>query len=458
MSPRLAGQTPGSPRDGRRQDRRQLRRHGSSMRRTWTVWGPCTPTTKVSSMSEVRDGPVMNVVAWLATLTRASASPSDSQMQRRDSTATWIRGTSESSRLCSRADSNTSVPVSAIPHCAVVTPTSHANSSSRERRSSRSVTSTRPCPTDSRSRCTSGASEPTTRRAPASVRMRASATAASVSLRTMVHWAPTAVSWSVKCLTRSGLTPFSPLPSGVLTPCPPLPSGEGALKASPLSGTERGSGGEDPKFVRIACRISRRASPLRIRASLIAQTRLPQLAKALRRKGPEVAPLGPRAQRRHDAQGTDGAHQPREQARSPHHGGVDPEGQPLERAGLTDAPCDHLGAQMEEQGRDVDLEGADVPAGTEETGGVGEGGRARQSEQLGAQHRADGTGIDRPVRVPADLAVHRTGVETRAAPDAGERLAGDRGREHARAAIVQHHDVQFLRPLVLQSALRPRDQ
>src|SRR5436309_9702165 len=31
----------------------------------------------------------------------------------------------------------------------------------------------------------------------------------------------------------------------VLTPCPPLPSGEGELTTSPLSGTERGTGGED---------------------------------------------------------------------------------------------------------------------------------------------------------------------------------------------------------------------
>src|SRR5207249_3437002 len=34
---------------------------------------------------------------------------------------------------------------------------------------------------------------------------------------------------------------------GILTPCPPLPSGEGELITSPLSGTERGTGGEDHK-------------------------------------------------------------------------------------------------------------------------------------------------------------------------------------------------------------------
>jgi len=47
-------------------------------------------------------------------------------------------------------------------------------------------------------------------------------------------------------LARGVLTPYPPLPQGVLTPCPPLPPGEGELATSPLSGTERGSGGEDP--------------------------------------------------------------------------------------------------------------------------------------------------------------------------------------------------------------------
>jgi sugar phosphate isomerase/epimerase len=42
-----------------------------------------------------------------------------------------------------------------------------------------------------------------------------------------------------------GISPPEPL--SVLTPWPPLPSGEGERTTSPLSGTERGSGGEDPK-------------------------------------------------------------------------------------------------------------------------------------------------------------------------------------------------------------------
>src|SRR6059058_4685443 len=44
-------------------------------------------------------------------------------------------------------------------------------------------------------------------------------------------------------VSRDSLTPG---PGPGLPPYPPLPSGEGELPTSPLSGTERGSGGEDP--------------------------------------------------------------------------------------------------------------------------------------------------------------------------------------------------------------------
>ena len=43
----------------------------------------------------------MSVIAWLATLTRARASPSDSQMQPAESRTTWVGGTSDKSRLLS---------------------------------------------------------------------------------------------------------------------------------------------------------------------------------------------------------------------------------------------------------------------------------------------------------------------------------------------------------------------
>src|SRR5439155_53733 len=89
---------------GRDQDDRRCSLHTSSSKSTWTVCGPCTPTTKVSSISEVRDGPVMKVIAWLAPWrTRASASPSDSQMHRVDNTATWIGAPTAARRSVKRA-------------------------------------------------------------------------------------------------------------------------------------------------------------------------------------------------------------------------------------------------------------------------------------------------------------------------------------------------------------------
>src|SRR5439155_18985888 len=60
----------------------------------------------------------------------------------------------------------------------------------------------------------------------------------------------------MRCACRRGHTsirsisvsrdPLAPGPGAGLTPYPPLPSGEGELPTSPLSGTERGSGDEDP--------------------------------------------------------------------------------------------------------------------------------------------------------------------------------------------------------------------
>src|SRR2546426_5651372 len=104
------------------------------------------------------------------------------------------------------------------------------------------------------------------------------------------------------------------------------------------------------------------------------------------------------------------------------------------------------------------LDGTDVTAGAAQARGVGELGRPPQPEQLWGQHRADGAWIDRPVRVAADLPVYRAGVEARAAADARERLPGHRGRQQARAAVVEQHDVQLRRPLILRAPLRAREQ
>src|SRR2546425_1806589 len=50
-SPRAGLAAPGDTQGGE-QDGGRLPHHGSSISRTWTVWGPCTPITSVSSRSE----------------------------------------------------------------------------------------------------------------------------------------------------------------------------------------------------------------------------------------------------------------------------------------------------------------------------------------------------------------------------------------------------------------------
>ena len=53
------------------------------------------------------------------------------------------------------------------------------------------------------------------------------------------------LSRAIRALTTVVSSPPGPLSVLVLTPWPPLPSGEGERTSSPLSGTERGAGGED---------------------------------------------------------------------------------------------------------------------------------------------------------------------------------------------------------------------
>src|SRR5437879_13594869 len=55
------------------------------------------------------------------------------------------------------------------------------------------------------------------------------------------------LSRAIRALTTVVSSPPDPLAVLVLTPWPPLPSGEGERTSSPLSGTERGPGGEDTR-------------------------------------------------------------------------------------------------------------------------------------------------------------------------------------------------------------------
>ena len=64
--------------------------------------------------------------------------------------------------------------------------------------------------------------------------------------------------------------------------------------------------------------------------------------------------------------------------------------------------------------------------------------------ELRREDRADRAGVDRAVGVTSGAAVHGTDVEAGAAADAGERLPADGIGEHARAAVVEQHEVEHL--------------
>ena len=83
-------------------------------------------------------------------------------------------------------------------------------------------------------------------------------------------------------------------------------------------------------------------------------------------------------------------------------------------------PLRDLSAQVKEQFRDIYFDRANFAAGAAQAGRVRELCRLSQSEQLWRDNCADWAGINRSVCVPADLLVHGTGIEARAATDAGK--------------------------------------
>src|SRR6266511_2366636 len=120
--------------------REEARVHCSSTKMAWTSFGPCTPRVRVSSMSAVRDGPVMKLItapdmlragsAWSASSMVPTCS-SDSRRQARSKTATWVAGKREVERGRPRPETRTSVPVSARAQSTPVTPISARPAASR---------------------------------------------------------------------------------------------------------------------------------------------------------------------------------------------------------------------------------------------------------------------------------------------------------------------------------------
>src|SRR6185437_2451982 len=78
--------------------------------------------------------------------------------------------------------------------------------------------------------------------------------------------------------------------------------------------------------------------------------------------------------------------------------------------------------------------------------------------QMRRQHRADRPRIGGSVRVPADMAVHRTDIQASAAANAMQHLPLFRMAEQAAATVIHQHYVKFFRAIHFPGASCPADQ
>ncbi len=111
---------------------------------------------------------------------------------------------------------------------------------------------------------------------------------------------------------------------------------------------------------------------------------------------------------------------------------------------------DDLRPQVDQHGRDVDLDRAHLVAGAAQRRGVRQRVGLRvltDAVHQRVQDRADRAGVDRAVGVPADPLVDRAHVQAGRAADAPQRLAADLVGEGAGASVVEEHDVHLLRPV-----------
>ena len=116
-----------------------------------------------------------------------------------------------------------------------------------------------------------------------------------------------------------------------------------------------------------------------------------------------------------------------------------------------------LGAEVQQQIRDVDLYGANLAASPAERRSERQFLRFAEAGKLRRHQRADRPAIDPSVSVAADLAIDRTSVQASAAPDTVQHLAHLGVRQGRDAAIVNQHHVHFVRA-VFPRAARPGQQ
>ncbi len=99
--------------------------------------------------------------------------------------------------------------------------------------------------------------------------------------------------------------------------------------------------------------------------------------------------------------------------------------------------------------REINLHRARLRAGAAKRGGKREMLPILQSPQMWRDHRSNRPAVHRGVGVPAHVAKNRANIQARPAPNAVQRVALFRIRQHRGAPVIQQHDVELLRPIRL---------
>lgn len=138
-----------------------------------------------------------------------------------------------------------------------------------------------------------------------------------------------------------------------------------------------------------------------------------------------------------------------EQARGVEDGGGGLHGQCLRPLRLA---LDGLGPQVGQHLGDVDLDGAGVVAGPAQGGGERQRSGVLHADELRGEDGADRSGVDGAVGVAAGALEDGADVEAGRAADAAEDLASDLVGEGVGAAVVEQHQVELRRAVVVGGA------
>src|SRR5580658_1496349 len=107
---------------------------------------------------------------------------------------------------------------------------------------------------------------------------------------------------------------------------------------------------------------------------------------------------------------------------------------------------------MNEDLGNIDLDRTDLVAGPAQRRGIGQRvaivkAAISRLMQLRRENRADWSGVDRSIGVSASLTVNRTGIETRSATNALQRLLRLSIVQDRTAPVIKQDDVKLLRAI-----------